>query len=59
VSWESKASNWIAWAREPGHDAYWYYRDAFFERIREPAATMEDPRHDRMPLFLHLRALKQ
>lgn len=28
--WESKAHDWIAWARTPGHDAYWDYRDAFF-----------------------------
>jgi hypothetical protein len=25
MSWESEARNWIAWARAPGHDAYWYY----------------------------------
>jgi SAM-dependent methyltransferase len=36
VSWEPEASNWIAWAREPGHDAYWYYRDAFFDEIVPP-----------------------
>ena len=29
-NWESEASNWIRWARTPGHDSYWYYRDAFF-----------------------------
>jgi SAM-dependent methyltransferase len=28
------------------------------ERMREPTNTLEDPRHDRMPLFLHVRALK-
>jgi hypothetical protein len=28
------------------------------ERLREPTNTLEDPRHDRMPLFLHLRAMK-
>jgi SAM-dependent methyltransferase len=27
---ESQATEWIAWARTPGHDAYWSYRDAFF-----------------------------
>lgn len=36
MSWESEAANWIAWAREPGHDAYWYYRDAFFDEIVPP-----------------------
>lgn len=28
--WEPDAENWIRWARTPGHDAYWYYRDRFF-----------------------------
>jgi ubiquinone/menaquinone biosynthesis C-methylase UbiE len=23
----------VKWARTPGHDAYWYYRDAFFNRV--------------------------
>jgi ubiquinone/menaquinone biosynthesis C-methylase UbiE len=31
--WEPDAENWVRWARTPGHDAYWYYRDGFFERI--------------------------
>ncbi len=31
--WEAEAANWIAWARKPGHDDYWYYRDAFFDEI--------------------------
>src|SRR5438128_1167475 len=31
--WEREAENWIRWARTPGHDAYWYYRDAFFDAI--------------------------
>jgi SAM-dependent methyltransferase len=43
MSWESEARNWIAWARAPGHDEYWYYRDSFFEEILPPAgrATLE------------------
>jgi SAM-dependent methyltransferase len=29
-AWEAEASNWIAWARKPGHDSYWkFHRDAF------------------------------
>ena len=24
LSWEDQAENWLAWARTPGHDAYWY-----------------------------------
>jgi ubiquinone/menaquinone biosynthesis C-methylase UbiE len=31
--WEREAESWIAWARTPGHDAYWLYRDAFFELV--------------------------
>lgn len=31
--WESQASNWIAWARTPDHDAYWDYSPAFFREI--------------------------
>src|SRR3981081_4046880 len=33
AGWEREAENWIRWARTPGHDAYWYYRDAFFDAI--------------------------
>jgi ubiquinone/menaquinone biosynthesis C-methylase UbiE len=29
--WEPEAENWVRWARTPGHDAYWYYRDSFFD----------------------------
>ncbi len=31
--WEPRAGQWLAWARTPGHDAYWNYRDAFFELL--------------------------
>jgi len=31
--WEPEAENWVRWARAPFHDAYWYYRDAFFDLI--------------------------
>ena len=34
--WEAEAANWLRWARTEGHDAYWYYRDAFFDRIVPP-----------------------
>jgi ubiquinone/menaquinone biosynthesis C-methylase UbiE len=33
AGWEREAENWIRWARTPGHDAYWYYRSAFFDVI--------------------------
>jgi SAM-dependent methyltransferase len=40
--WEQEAENWLAWARTPGHDAYWDYRDRFFELVPEPGrATLE------------------
>jgi SAM-dependent methyltransferase len=31
--WEAEAQHWAAWARAPEHDAYWYYRDAFFALV--------------------------
>ncbi len=33
VDWDAHAAEWIAWARAPGHDSCWYYRDAFFSAI--------------------------
>ena len=40
--WEAEAARWAAWARAPGHDAYWYYRDAFFALVPPPGrATLE------------------
>jgi SAM-dependent methyltransferase len=33
VSWEWQADRWLRWARTPGHDAYWHYREAFFDAI--------------------------
>ncbi len=38
TEWEPEAENWVRWARTPGHDAYWYYRDAFFEILPPPGA---------------------
>jgi SAM-dependent methyltransferase len=38
TEWEPEAENWVRWARTPGHDAYWYYRDAFFELLPPPGA---------------------
>jgi SAM-dependent methyltransferase len=37
MSWEWQAGSWLRWARTPGHDAYWFFRDAFFDAI-VPAA---------------------
>ncbi len=33
AEWEPEAENWVRWARTPGHDAYWHYRDSFFDHI--------------------------
>jgi SAM-dependent methyltransferase len=35
--WEPDADNWVRWARTPGHDAYWYFRDGFFDVVVPPA----------------------
>jgi SAM-dependent methyltransferase len=32
-SWEWQAEAWLAWARTPGHDSYWHFRDLFFDAI--------------------------
>ncbi len=34
--WEPDAENWVHWARTPEHDAYWYYREAFFNGLVPP-----------------------
>jgi SAM-dependent methyltransferase len=40
--WIEEAERWTAWARTPGHDAYWFYRHAFFELVPPPGrATLE------------------
>ena len=36
AEWEPEAENWVRWARAPGHDAYWFYRDSFFDEIVPP-----------------------
>jgi ubiquinone/menaquinone biosynthesis C-methylase UbiE len=42
MGFEERAQGWLAWARTPGHDAYWTYRDAFFALVPAPgAATLE------------------
>ena len=42
AGWEDRASQWLAWARTPGHDAYWRYREAFFDLVPSPASrTLE------------------
>lgn len=34
--WEDRAEAFIAWARTPGHDAYWQFRDSFFDIVPPP-----------------------
>ena len=41
LEWEHEAANWIAWARTPGHDEYWLYREAFFELLPPPGHALE------------------
>ncbi|MGH3320190.1 MAG: class I SAM-dependent methyltransferase [Streptosporangiaceae bacterium] len=41
-AWEEQARNWIAWAREPGQDAYWRYSPDFFELVPPPGAGTLD-----------------
>jgi SAM-dependent methyltransferase len=36
MDWEDQAERWLAWARTPGHDAYWHYREAFFPLVPPP-----------------------
>jgi SAM-dependent methyltransferase len=32
-SWEWQAEAWLRWARTPGHDSYWHFREPFFDAI--------------------------
>jgi SAM-dependent methyltransferase len=42
-SWEAQASQWIRWARRPGHDSYWrYHRDQFLELLPSPGRQTVD-----------------
>ncbi|MCE7005237.1 class I SAM-dependent methyltransferase [Kibdelosporangium philippinense] len=40
--WESQAANWVEWARKPGFDAYWHYRERFFDLIPAPGGVTVD-----------------
>jgi SAM-dependent methyltransferase len=43
TAWESHAGQWIAWAREPGHDSYWrFHRDQFLELVPPPGRATLD-----------------
>jgi SAM-dependent methyltransferase len=36
--WDPDVEDWVRWARTPGHDHYWSYRDAFFELVPPPGS---------------------
>ena len=36
TEWEPEAERWIEWTRTPGFDAYWFWRDAFFDDMLVP-----------------------
>jgi SAM-dependent methyltransferase len=36
AEWEPEAESWVRWARTPGFDAYWYFRQSFFGSIMPP-----------------------
>jgi SAM-dependent methyltransferase len=40
--WEGVASDWIDWARAPGHDAFWAYRAALLAFLPEPGRATLD-----------------
>jgi SAM-dependent methyltransferase len=43
AAWEAEASNWVAWARAPGHDSYWrFHRKRFFQLLPPPPARILD-----------------
>lgn len=40
--WEDVAGRWTEWARSPGHDAFWAYRDEFRRFVPAPGkSTLE------------------
>ena len=40
MSFDEQAAAWIEWARSP-LDAYWFYRDEFFDLLPPPCRTLE------------------
>jgi SAM-dependent methyltransferase len=43
AAWEEHASDFVAWAREPGHDSYWrFHRELFLELLPPPGRSTLD-----------------
>lgn len=42
ADWDAQAANWIAWARRPGFDSYYRYRDDFFALVPPPGRATLD-----------------
>jgi 2-polyprenyl-3-methyl-5-hydroxy-6-metoxy-1,4-benzoquinol methylase len=43
AAWEKHASEFIAWARKPGHDSYWqFHRDQFLALLPPPGRRTLD-----------------
>lgn len=40
TGWEDRAHGWLTWARTPGHDGYWRFRDAFFDLLPKPGSAV-------------------
>lgn len=40
--WERSATDWINWARTPGHDAYWAYREELRRYLPSPGRATLD-----------------
>jgi SAM-dependent methyltransferase len=40
--WEREARAWAAWAREPGHDSYWWFSPLFFGLVPPPGRRTLD-----------------
>jgi SAM-dependent methyltransferase len=56
--WEAHASQWIEWARAPGHDSFWrYHRDQFLQIVPPPARRTIDVGCGEGRLARHLKML--
>src|SRR5437588_694546 len=57
-AWDAVSSEWISWARAPGHDSYWqFHRDAFLALVPPPSGLTLDIGCGEGRLSRDLRAL--